>query len=102
MPQAAPAESAGRLPSVMPNVGPTEVVPTAVRTNSSHLRAPSPMSEPNPAIHAPNHYGAVGYMTERLKGRPSFQTDISRARNLELTFKSVAYANELDRLTRTT
>jgi hypothetical protein len=58
------------------------------------------MSQPGTAIQATEHHGAVGYMIERLKGRPSFQTDISRAKQLELAFKSVAYANELGRLTR--
>ena len=40
-------------------------------------------------------------MIERLKGRPSYTCDTSRAKDLELAFKSVAYANELGRLTRT-
>ena len=59
------------------------------------------MSCPTNPIYAPNHHGAVGYMIERLKGRPSFQTDTRRAKDLELAFKSVAYANELGSLTRT-
>ena len=59
------------------------------------------LSRPTNSIHAPNHHGAVGYMIERLKGRPSFQTDTSRAKDLELAFKSVAYANEFGSLTRT-
>ena len=40
-------------------------------------------------------------MIERLKGRLSYQCDSSRAKDLEQAFKSVAYANELGRLTRT-
>ena len=83
------------------NVGPIEAIPSIVPTTASNLRAPSPMSRPNNPINAPSHHGAVGYMIERLKGRPSFQTDTSRAKDLELAFKSVAYANELGRLTRT-
>jgi hypothetical protein len=59
------------------------------------------MSRPNNPINAPSHHGAVGYMIERLKGRPSYTCDTSRAKDLELAFKSVAYANELGRLTRT-
>ena len=80
------------------NVGPNEAMPSTVPTSASNLRAPSPMSRPNNPINAPSHHGAVGYMIERLKGRPSFQTDTSRAKDLELAFKSVAYANELGSL----
>ena len=107
LPQAAAAESAGRPPSEVlgacPNSGlsPHHPDPLSPTGTTSDLRAPSPMSQPGTAIRAPEHHGAVGYMIERLKGRPSFQTDISRAKNLELAFKSVAYANELGRLTRT-
>ena len=99
-------ESAGRPPSEVlgacPNSGlpPPHPDPPSPTRTTSDLRAPSPMSQPGTAIHATEHHGAVGYMIERLKGRPSFQTDISRAKNLELAFKSVAYANELGRLTR--
>ena len=59
------------------------------------------MSRPNNPINAPSHHGAVGYMIERLKGRPSYTCDTSRAKDLELAFKSVAYANEFGSLTRT-
>ena len=61
------------------------------------------MSRPTNPIHALNHHdhGAVGYMIERLKGRPSYTCDTSRAKDLELAFKSVACANELGSLTRT-
>jgi hypothetical protein len=83
------------------NVGPIEAIPSIVPTTASNLRAPSPMSRPNNPINAPSHHGAVGYMIERLKGRPSYTCDTSRAKDLELAFKSVAYANELGRLTRT-
>ena len=83
------------------NVGPIEAIPSIVPTTASNLRAPSPMSRPNNPINAPSHHGAVGYMIERLKGRPSFQTDTGRAKDLELAFKSVAYANEFGSLTRT-
>ena len=76
-------------------------MPSTIPTSASNLRAPSFMSRPINPIHAPTHYGAVGYTIERLKGRPSFKTDTSRAKDLELAFKSVAYANELDSLTRT-
>ena len=40
-------------------------------------------------------------MIERWKGRVSFQCDTSCAKDLELAFKLVAYANELGSLTRT-
>ena len=76
-------------------------MPSTAPTNASNLRAPSPASSPTNAIHSGSHHGAVGYMIERLKGRPSFQTDSSRAKDLEQAYKSVAYANELGRLTRT-
>ena len=59
------------------------------------------MSRPNNPIHAPSHHGAVGYMIERSKGHPSFQPDTSCSNDLELAFKSVAYANEFGSLTRT-
>ena len=82
--------------------GPRRVpIPRAVRTTDSKLRAPSPMSRPVHPINAPNQHGAVGYMIERLEGRLPWQCDISRANNLELASKSVAYADELNRLTRT-
>ena len=59
------------------------------------------MPRPTNPIHPLSHHGVVGYMTERLNDRPSFQCDTSHANDLELAFKSVAYANDLGSLTRT-
>ena len=83
------------------NVGPNEAMPTIVPTTGSNLRAPSPMSRPSNPIQSSSHHGAVGYMIELLKGRPPFSCDSTRAKELVLAFKSVAYANELGSLTRT-
>ena len=83
------------------NVGPNEAMPTIVPTTGSNLRAPSPMSRPSNPIQSSSHHGAVGYMIELLKGRSPLACDSTRAKELVLAFKSVAYANELGSLTRT-
>ena len=83
------------------NVGPNEAMPTIVPTTGSNLRPPSAMSRPANPIQSTSHHGAVGYMIEMLKGRVPLLSDSTRAKELVLAFKSVAYANELGSLTRT-